>query len=97
MKNTAYLVDCSRGGVVESNALYEALKNNDIAGAAVDVYEKEPPEENKLAELDNVVLSPHIGANTKEGQIRAGTVCAEQMNMVLNDKEPEFWVNKKFF
>jgi len=97
MKNTAYLIDCSRGGVVEADALYNGLKNNIIAGAAIDVFEKEPPEDNKLASLDNVVLSPHIGANTKEGQIRAGTVCAEQMIMVLKDEEPEFWVNKKYF
>ena len=97
MKKTAYLIDSARGGVVEEKALYDALKNGVIAGAAVDVFEKEPPEDYKFASLDNVVLSPHIGANTKEGQIRAGTVCAQQMLKVLKDEEPDFWVNKKYF
>ena len=95
MKNSAYLINCARGGVVNENALYEALKEGKIAGAAVDVFETEPPAgDNKLLSLDNVVLSPHIGANTKEAQIRAGTVCAKQILMVLDGKEPDFWVNK---
>jgi len=95
MKNHAYLVNCARGGVVDEEALYEALKNGDIAGAALDVYEQEPPGKTRLAELDNVVMTPHLGAATVEGQIRAGTVCAEQMLMVLDGETPEFWVNRK--
>lgn len=95
MKSHAYLVNCARGGVVDEDALYEALKNGDIAGAALDVYEQEPPGETKLAELDNVVMTPHLGAATVEGQIRAGTICAEQMLMVLDGETPEFWVNRK--
>lgn len=94
MKKTAFLINCARGGTVNEKALYEALKNGDIRGAAVDVFENEPPKDNPLLKLDNVVLSPHIGANTKEGQIRAGTVCAEQIIKVLNDETPDFWVNK---
>ncbi|MCK4365357.1 MAG: hydroxyacid dehydrogenase [Thermoplasmatales archaeon] len=97
MKPGSYLVNVARGGVVEEKALYLALKEEKLAGAAVDVFEQEPPsEDNKLLSLDNVILSPHIGASTKEAQIQAGTVCAEQMNKVLNGEEPEFWVNKKF-
>ena len=97
MKPGSYLVNVARGGVVEEDALYDALKDGKLAGAAVDVFEQEPPsKENKLLSLDNVILSPHIGASTKEAQIQAGTVCAGQMLKVLNDKEPEFWVNKKF-
>jgi len=95
MKDTAYLVNCARGGVVDEDALYEALQNGDIAGAALDVYENEPPGETRLAELDNMVMTPHLGAATREGQIRAGTVCAEQMLMALDGKTPEFWVNRK--
>ncbi len=95
MKDTAYLVNCARGGVVDEDALYEALQNGDIAGAALDVYENEPPGETRLAELDNMVMTPHLGAATREGQIRAGTVCAEQMLMALDGTEPEFWVNRK--
>jgi len=95
MKSSAYLINCARGGVVDENALYTVLREGKIAGAAVDVFEQEPPEKtNKLLSLDNVVFSPHIGASTKEAQIRAGTICAEQMLKVLNGEEPEFWVNK---
>jgi D-3-phosphoglycerate dehydrogenase len=96
MKPSSYLINCARGGTVDEKALYNALKNGKIAGAALDVYEKEPPEKSPLFELDNVVMTPHIGANTKEGQIKAGTICAEQMNKVLADKKPDYCVNKKF-
>ena len=62
--------------------------------AGLDVYETEPPKDSPLLKLENVVLTPHIGANTKEGQIRAGTVCAEQIIKVLNGETPDFWVNR---
>ncbi len=94
MKPGSYLVNVARGGVVEEKALYLALKEEKLAGAAVDVYEEEPTQNKKLPELDNVILSPHIGASTNEAQIRAGTICAEQMLMVLNVNEPDFCVNK---
>jgi D-3-phosphoglycerate dehydrogenase len=94
MKNSAFLINCARGGTVDESALYDALKNGIIGGAALDVFEEEPPKNSKLASLDNIVFSPHIGANTKEGQIRAGTVCAEQVMKVLNDETPDHWVNK---
>ena len=94
MKPGAYLINCARGGVVDESALYEVLETGRIAGATIDVFETEPPKNNKLLSLDNVVLSPHIGANTREAQIRAGTICAEQMLKVLGGEEPEFWVNK---
>jgi D-3-phosphoglycerate dehydrogenase len=96
MKPSSYLINCSRGGTVDEKALFEALKNGKIAGAGIDVFENEPPKDSPLLTLDNVVLTPHLGANTLEGQIRAGTVCAEQINKVLDGKDPDFWVNKKF-
>lgn len=96
MKKNAYLINCSRGGTVDEKALFKILKEGKIAGAGIDVFENEPPIDNPLLNLDNVILTPHIGANTKEGQIKAGTVCAEQIIKVLNGNEPEFWVNKKF-
>lgn len=96
MKSSAYLINCARGGTVDEKALYDALKEGKIAGASLDVYENEPPKESPLFELENVVLTPHLGASTKEGQIRAGTVCADQIIKVLNDEEPDFCVNKKF-
>jgi len=95
MKTGAYIINCARGGTVDEKALYDALKEGKIAGAALDVYESEPPEKSPLFELDNVVLTPHLGASTKEGQIKAGTVCAEQINKVLSGKQPDFCVNKK--
>jgi len=97
MKNGAYLINASRGGVVEEKALYKVLNEGKLAGAAVDVFEQEPPsKDNNLLKLDNIILSPHLGANTKEAQIKAGTVCADQINKVLKGEEPDFWVNKKF-
>lgn len=96
MKSSACLINCARGGTVDERALYEALKNGKIAGAGLDVFEQEPPINNPLLTLDNVMLTPHLGANTKEGQIRAGTVCAEQIIKVLNGENAEYWVNKKF-
>jgi D-3-phosphoglycerate dehydrogenase / 2-oxoglutarate reductase len=97
MKPSAYLINCARGGTVDEKALYNALKNGKLAGAAMDVFEQEPPsKDNPLLTLDNIIVSPHIGANTKEGQLRAGVITAEQMNKVLSGKEPDFCVNKKF-
>ena len=95
MKKTACIINCARGGTIDEKALYNALKDNQIAGAALDVFEKEPPGETPLYSLDNVVMTPHIGANTKEGQIRAGTVCAQQVLKVLDGLDPDHWVNKK--
>jgi D-3-phosphoglycerate dehydrogenase / 2-oxoglutarate reductase len=95
MKPSAYIVNCARGGVIDEKALYNALKNGKLAGAAMDVFEQEPPaKDNLLFSLDNVVVTPHIGASTKEGQIRAGTITADQIIKVLAGKTPDFWVNK---
>lgn len=96
MKASACLINCARGGTVDEQSLYDALKNGKIAGAGLDVFEQEPPTNNPLLSLDNVMLTPHLGANTKEGQIRAGTVCAEQIIKVLNGENADYWVNKKF-
>ena len=98
MKPSAYLINCARGGVVDEKSLYNAIKNGELAGAGMDVFEQEPPsKDNPLLTLDNVVVTPHIGANTKEGQLRAGLITAEQMMKVLDGKDPDYWVNKKFF
>ena len=93
MKKNAYIINCARGGIIDEEALYNALKNGRIAGAALDVYENEPYT-GKLTELDNIVFTPHLGASTKEGQIRAGVICAEQIMKVLDGEEPDYWVNK---
>ena len=94
MKKSAYLVNCARGGVVDEEALYAALKEGRLAGAGLDVFETEPPVNPKLAELDNVTFTPHIGANTKEAQDKAGVQVAEQVLLCLSGKDPVFWVNR---
>jgi len=66
IKESAYLLNISRGGIINEFALYEALINNRLAGAALDVYGKEPPKDNSLVKLDNVVATPHIAALTYE-------------------------------
>jgi D-3-phosphoglycerate dehydrogenase len=96
MKPTAFLINCARGGTVDEKALYNALKNHAISGAAIDVFEEEPLGDNPLTKLDNVILTPHLGANTIEGQIRAGTICANQIIKVLNGEEPDYCVNAHF-
>ena len=74
MKKSACLINTARGEIVQENALYEALKNGTIAGAACDVFKKEPPvkKENPLLTLDNFIATPHIGANTDEALYRVG-------------------------
>lgn len=83
MKPTAYLVNTSRGEIIDENALYEALKNNKIAGAALDVFEVEPPTNKQLLGLPNLVCTPHIGAQTREAQELASTVIAEKVIQIL--------------
>src|SRR5215210_5873466 len=68
MKNNAFLINTSRGEVIDEEALVDCLKNRRIGGAALDVYEVEPPTSKELLELDNIVCTPHIAAQTKEGQ-----------------------------
>ncbi len=83
MKNTAKIINTSRGGVIDEDALYEALKNGKLGGAALDVFENEPATDSKLATLDNVILTPHIGAQTKEAQSLAANVIAEKIIQIL--------------
>ena len=91
MKKTAKIINTSRGGVVDEDALYEAIKNGNLGGAALDVFEKEPATGNKLAELDNVILTPHIGAQTKEAQSLAANVIGEKIIQILT------WCNLVFY
>lgn len=79
MKDGSYLINTSRGEVIDEQALIECLKNKKIGGAALDVYETEPPTNKELLELDNLICTPHIGAQTKEGQELASAVIAEKI------------------
>ena len=83
MKKTAYIINTSRGEIIDEDALYDALKEGKIAGAALDVFEKEPAIGNKLATLPNVVCTPHVGAQTKEAQTLAANVIGEKIIMIL--------------
>jgi D-3-phosphoglycerate dehydrogenase len=83
MKDGVYFVNCSRGGVVNEDAMYDALKSGKVKAAAADVFATEPPGEHKLFELDNFIATPHIGAQTAEGQLRAGTQIAELVRDAL--------------
>jgi len=93
MKNTALIINTSRGGVIDEAALLDALKNNEIAGAALDVFASEPPSlDNPLLALDNVIFAPHMGAYTEEAMAEISEVCAENVIRVLKGQEPLYRV-----
>ena len=79
MKKGVRIVNSARGGIVDEEALYEALKSGKVAAAALDVFEKEPPMGNRLLELDNVIATPHLGAATAEAQENVAIAIAEQV------------------
>jgi D-3-phosphoglycerate dehydrogenase len=87
MKKNAYLINTSRGAVVDEQALYNALKEGKIAGAALDVFEVEPPTNAALIQLPNVICTPHIGAQTFEAQELAANVIAEKIIQILKGGE----------
>jgi D-3-phosphoglycerate dehydrogenase len=79
MKDGVRIINCARGGIINEADLFEALKSGKVAGAALDVFEKEPPENNPLLTLDNVVCTPHLGASTEEAQENVAVAVAEQI------------------
>ncbi len=79
MKKGAMLINCARGGIVNEDDLYEALRSGHLWGAAIDVFATEPPGENKLLELDNFICTPHLGASTNEAQDNVARDVAEQI------------------
>lgn len=95
MKRTAYLINCARGEIVQGAALAQALKAGTIAGAALDVFEREPPRDNSLLTAPNIVFTPHLGASTKEAQARAGAIIVDQVLKVLSGQKPEFAVGTR--
>ncbi|WP_407416396.1 phosphoglycerate dehydrogenase [Methanobrevibacter sp.] len=94
MKDTAFITNCARGGIIDEDALYDALKNDKIGGAALDVYEDEPPaEDSKLFELDNIILTPHIAASTKEAQRDAAIIVADEIIDLFKGGTPKNVLN----
>ena len=83
MKKGVRLVNVARGGIVDEKALYDALKSGQVKAAALDVFEKEPCESSPLFELDNIVVTPHLGASTVEAQVNVAIDVAEQIVEVL--------------
>ncbi|HHT9145183.1 MAG TPA: 2-hydroxyacid dehydrogenase, partial [Candidatus Wunengus sp. YC61] len=93
MKKAAYLINTARGAIIDESALVNALKNKQIAGAGLDVYEEEPKLKPGLAELDNVVLVPHLGSATVETRTKMAVMTAENIIAVLNGQKPKNCVN----
>lgn len=83
MKKTAYIVNVARGGLIDEDALYEALTAGVIAGAGLDVFTAEPPVDQRLLPLPNVVVTPHLGASTDEAQEKAGVSVAKSVRLAL--------------
>jgi len=97
MKETAYLINTSRGEVVNEEALVRALKEKKIAGAALDVYEKEPIVHPELKKLDNVIITAHIGTATIETRTEMGMMAARNLVAVLKGQKPPNCVNQEVY
>ena len=94
MKDGVRLVNCARGGIIDEAALLRALESGKVAGAALDVFEKEPPDmANPLLHHERVVPTPHLGASTEEAQVNVAVDVADQILAVLNGRPPRSAVN----
>lgn len=93
INENAFLINTSRGGIIDEKALYDALKNNKIKGAALDSYKEEPLENSPLVELENIIMTSHNGAYTKEAINNMGIQAAQNLIDVLEGREPENRIN----
>ena len=93
MKKEVCVINCARGGIIDEKDLYDALASGKIAGAALDVFEEEPPKNTDLISLDNVICTPHLGASTDEAQINVAVAIAEQISAYLTTGEINGAVN----
>lgn len=92
MKSSAFLINTARGGLIDETALYQALNSGIIAGAALDVFVEEPPAGSPLLTLENIILTPHIGAHTIEAIERMGVIAAKNVVQTLQGGQPVFRV-----
>ena len=94
MKKSAYLINASRGPVINESDLVQALQEKEIAGAGLDVYEKEPEVTPELMQFSNVVLTPHIGTGTAETRIKMALESSDNALKILKGEVPKHIVNK---
>lgn len=85
-KKGVYFLNCARGGIIDEQALAKFVGNGHVAGAAIDVFEVEPPGEHPLFKFDNVIVTPHLGASTKEAQLNVATQVAKEVRMYFEGK-----------
>jgi D-3-phosphoglycerate dehydrogenase len=98
MKKSAFIVNTARGAIIDEKALVKALKESWIAGAALDVFEEEPPKpDNPLLKMDNVIVTPHVASFTCEAFQREAFMAAEEVLAVLQGKKPKFVANPEVF
>jgi D-3-phosphoglycerate dehydrogenase / 2-oxoglutarate reductase len=93
LKPTAMIINCARGGIIDESALFEALNKGTLAGAAIDVFTREPAVDNILIKSDKIIVTPHLAASTNEAEISAGKDIAEEVLSVLNGYPPKSPVN----
>ena len=97
MKKDSFLVNISRGNIIEEEALYLILKEGKIGGAALDVFSQEPPGENPLLKLDHLISTPHMGGYTHEALRETGMICVRAIVDVLNHRRPQNLINPEVF
>jgi D-3-phosphoglycerate dehydrogenase len=98
MRQSCLLINASRGGLIDEAALYAALRDKAIAGAALDVLTEEPPKEGHfLVSLENVIITPHIAFYSAESEIDLAIKTAEEVWRTLTEGRPKHWVNKDWF
>jgi phosphoglycerate dehydrogenase-like enzyme len=98
MKPSAHLINTARGGLVDESALYRALAENRLAGAAIDAFADEPPKDSLLLQLgDKIVCAPHLGAQTTETVLRMGRMAAEDIVQLLKGERPVGLVNPEVY
>lgn len=93
MKKDAFLVNVSRGSIVDEEALHQALKEGRIRGAALDVFAQEPPAGNPLLKLDNVISTPHMAGYTREALVETGMICARAVVDIMHARRPQGVIN----